>query len=1124
MVVCSACGTENADTAKFCSECGSPLAAEPATRREERKLVSVVFADMVGSTERAERLDPEDVRALLAPYHARLRHELERHGGTVEKFIGDAVVAVFGAPIAHDDDSDRAVRASLAIQEAIAEMNEADPTLALEVRIGVNTGEALVALDARPEAGEGMVSGDVVNTGARLQSAAPPGGILVGEHTYRATQRAIEYEAHEPVSAKGKSEPLLAWRAVGRRASFGIDLSDGRTPLVGREDEREVLVSALSRVRARQEPELVTLVGVPGIGKSRLVRELFRVADEDQGLIVWRQGRSLPYGEGSPFWALAEIVKAQAGILETDGADAAVAKVEAAVHDLVVDEAEGPWVARHLRALVGVQQSSTAQASLDEAFAAWRRFLEALAEQQPVVLVFEDLHWADDALLDFVDALPDRVSGVSLLVVCSARPELLERRAGWGGGKRNATTLSLAPLSDEETARLLSALLGTPVLAADRQATLLQRAGGNPLFAEEYARMLAEGADPGAGAPETLQGVVAARIDALPTAEKELLQIAAVLGKVFWTDALAALSGASAWELDERLHALERKEFVRRELRSAVAGSKQYAFVHALVRDGAYGQMSRAARADVHRRVADWIETLPADRADDRSEILAHHLVAAIEYSRAAGLDASDLVPRAAKAFRESGDRAWRIGTPRVALDAYARVRELDPAVAEDPYFLLSLGLAKSVGTFSGEGNEELEQVAAALAGSDPAAAAQATITRGEFDWQRGDQDAAFAYFDRARELASDAPFSAEKQYVLGQVARFLALAGRHEEALPLIEQAIEMAEQLGDDELLGDALNTRGVCRSAAGDPRWLEDTERSVELAVRTNSWRASRAYNNLGSGLASSGNLRRAEAVLREGLAFDERAGVPSMWRRWPRGNLAEIVFIMGSWDEALAFAEVEIAGEPHYMQQGSLMIRARVRAGRGDVVAADEDARRALDAARAIRDPQALYPSLVTAAQVAFENGDVRRARALWDEVVDPVLVGGSFQVEAALLAHDLRAGRAGSQGVPVVPVPSSGTPGGHGRVGQNPWKAAADAIADGELRAAAAVLADAGARTFEAAARLRAAQSAAATGRPDEAAKDLAPALGFYREVEATAYVREAEAVLGSTGEVSSRSV
>ena len=1104
MRVCPTCGTGNAETAKFCPECGTLLGAAPAARREERKVVTVVFADMVGSTERAERLDPEDVRALLAPYHGRLRHELERHGGTVEKFIGDAVVAVFGAPSAHEDDPERAVRAALAIQEAIAEMNVADPALALEVRIGVNTGEALVALDARPELGEGIVSGDVVNTGARLQSAAPPGGVLVGEQTFRSTDRAIVYEAHGPVLAKGKAEALRVWQAVARRASFGIDIADARTPLVGRDDERDVLVRALGRARARLEPQLVTVVGVPGIGKSRLVRELFAVVDGDPELIVWRQGRSLPYGEGSAFWGLAEIVKGQAGILETDGADAAAVKVSAAVRDVAADETEASWIERHLLSLTGIQQvRSPGQASLDESFGAWRRFLEALAEKQPVVLVFEDLHWADDALLDFVDSLADRVGGVALLVVCSARPELLERRPGWSGGKRNAATISLAPLTDEDTARLLGALLRTPVLPAEQQALLLQRAGGNPLFAEEYARLIADGLDPAAGAPETLQGVVAARIDALPAEEKDLLQLASVLGKVFWTDALSSLSGVESTLLEERLYALERKEFVRREHRSAVAGSRQYAFVHALVRDGAYAQLSRSARADVHRRVADWIDTLPADRADDRSEILAHHLLEAIEYSRLTGLDDATLVPRAAQALRESGDRAWSIGAANAGLDAYARLRELDPAVDDDPTFLLSYGLALAWGRgFGEEGADALERAGEALAEEDPAAAAQAVITRGEIVWQHGDQAAAFAYIDRAQVLAEGAPLSPKKQFTLAQVARFMTLAGRYTEAAELVERAIGMAEELGDDELLGDALTTRGTIRASLGDPRWEDDAARGLELTLPKTSFRASRAYLNLGSALVdTAGDVPRGLAVTREGLAYSRKIGASETALRWFLGNLAEVAYLGGEWGEALELAEREIAGGQHYQQFNAHVIRALIRIARGDLSGAAGDAEIVLREGRAIRDPQALHPALVTAAEVAYRRDDPRAAGALLDEVGVPERVAGTWVVPAAVLAHDL--GRA-----PILSPEAREGP-------STPWADAALAIGTGDLAGAADILAGTGARPFEAAVRLRAARAAAAEGRRADAAGQLAPALAFYRKVGASAYVREAEALLAA---------
>src|SRR5436309_3717958 len=497
------------------------------TPRRERKVVTVLFADLVGFTARAEALDPEDVEAILAPYHERLRSELERFGGTVEKFIGDAVMALFGAPVAHEDDPERAVRAALAIRDWIVEEGES-----LQVRVGVNTGEALVALGARSSQGEGMAAGDVVNTAARIQTAAPVNAILVGEQTYRATADIIEYRESEPVVAKGKSNPVLAWQAVAARSRSGVEAQRASAPLVGRQRELELLVSTVARVREERSPQLVTLVGVPGIGKSRLVLELANVLEQDRALITWRQGRSLPYGEGVTFWALGEIVKAQAGILENDSAEQARAKLRRAVAELVVDGAEQELLDVHLRALAGIGGEKAA-ASEGESFAAWRRFLEVLAEQRPLVLVFEDLHWADDALLDFVDELVERVADVPLLVLSTARPELLERRPGWGGGKPNAVTLSLPPLPDDATARLVASLLDRPALAAERQQALLAKIGGNPLYAEQYTRALVERGDLDE-LPETVQGIIAARLDGLADEEKRVLQDAAVLGRVFW--------------------------------------------------------------------------------------------------------------------------------------------------------------------------------------------------------------------------------------------------------------------------------------------------------------------------------------------------------------------------------------------------------------------------------------------------------------------------------------------------------------------------------------------------------------------------------------------------------------
>src|SRR5882672_11323971 len=326
MSACPSCGHENTEGAKFCSECGAALVASVPVARAERKILTVLFADLVGFTSRSEQLDPEDVQAVLAPYHERLRFELERWGGTVEKFIGDAVMALFGAPVTREDDPERAIRAALAIRDWIAEEGK------LQVRIAVNTGEALVNLAARPEAGEGMAAGDVVNTAARLQSAAPVNGILVGETTYRATASTIDYAERPPVEAKGKEAPIRVWDVVQARARFGVDLTpEARTPLVGRERELEQLVGKLARARQQRSPELITLVGVPGIGKSRLVGELFQSVERGGVLTYWRQGRSLPYGEGVSYWALAEMVKAQAGILETDSEEEVEAKLARAV-------------------------------------------------------------------------------------------------------------------------------------------------------------------------------------------------------------------------------------------------------------------------------------------------------------------------------------------------------------------------------------------------------------------------------------------------------------------------------------------------------------------------------------------------------------------------------------------------------------------------------------------------------------------------------------------------------------------------------------------------------------------------------------------------------------------------
>ncbi|HEV2871253.1 MAG TPA: adenylate/guanylate cyclase domain-containing protein, partial [Actinomycetota bacterium] len=450
MAGCSACGQDNPDGFRFCGACGAPLAtARPA--RLERKVVTVLFCDLVGFTARSDQADPEDVGALLRPYHARLRAEIERLGGTLDKFVGDGVMAVFGAPVAHEDDPERAVRCALGMLTAIEEINQAHPSLDLAVRIGITTGEALVRLGP-DQRSEGVV-GDVVNTASRLEGVAPAGGVVVGEATFRATRRLFDYQELAPVKVKGKADPVPVWRLEGARSRTGIEaVRRAGTPFVGRQVELDLLKGLFEQTLADRVVRLVTVVGEPGVGKSRFVTELATSIDDRLELIAWRQGRCLPYGDGITFWALGEIVKAQAGILESDPSSEVSAKLEAAVADLLPDPSERGWLRERLAPLVGIAGPDAVKAERAELFAAWQRFVEAIAASRPLVLVIEDLHWADQAMLEFLEHLVARSADLPLLIVATARPELMERQPSWGGGNRTSTRIPLGALTDLEVA------------------------------------------------------------------------------------------------------------------------------------------------------------------------------------------------------------------------------------------------------------------------------------------------------------------------------------------------------------------------------------------------------------------------------------------------------------------------------------------------------------------------------------------------------------------------------------------------------------------------------------------------------------------------------------------------
>jgi DNA-binding SARP family transcriptional activator len=843
---------------------------EPSDLREERKLVTVLFADLVGFTQRAEQLDPEDVRALLRRFHQPIRAGLERFGGSIEKFVGDAVMAVFGAPVAHEDDADRAVRAAFAVRDAIAGLRAEDPQFDLELRIGINTGSVLAALDADVAAGEGMVVGDVVNTAARLQAAAPVNGILVGEATRRATEQAIEYRKARPVRAKGKAESVRAWEAVRERLPIGERRPPpSYSPLVGREAELALLREALELVRRDRAARVVTLVGPPGIGKTRLVAEL---REAEAGRVNWLLGRSLSYGDGLPFFALAQIVKAHAGILETDSAETAAVKLERALPEALEEEAG--WVSSHLRLLVGLESERAGDRR--EAFAAWRRFLEALAEREPLVVVLEDVHWADEGLLDFVAHVAEWARG-PLLVICAARPELLERRPEWD-------SLPLRPLSEEESGRLLDELLAGAALTPEARGAVVGRVSGNPLYIEEFARTLASRPETAVDSlPEAVQGVISARIDALPAREKAVVHDAAVLGKVFWPGALASLAQLERGVILERLGALERKELLRREPRSSVGSEEEFAFGHVLVRDVAYEQIPRVERADRHRLAAEWLRSL-SERADERAELVAYHYSSALDLSRAAGLPADHLVDPTVEFLTLAGDRARRLHAYGEAIDALERalrlVGETGPAAAP---ILLILGQAlQTTGRFAEAHSAFQRALAVAPSGDDVRLATLYRLLAGTCTSEYRYTEAESVY--EAAEAVLE-PFGNDeerwREWIRVQTDRLMLLYWQQdpERMTRLIERAEPIVERWGTPAQRAEFLAAHYLVRLAQ--ERYVASDE-TLELSRRFLAARKAlgdpvdiaRAQFNVGFVRLTRGELDDAQPALESALETGDR----------------------------------------------------------------------------------------------------------------------------------------------------------------------------------------------------------------------------------------------------------
>ena len=658
MQTCPTCGRENPPDARFCNGCGGPLAPAAGAAAEERKIVTVLFVDLVGFTARAEKLDPEDVRAIQTPYFAHVREAIESFGGTVEKYIGDAVMAVFGAPVAHGDDPERAVRAALALLDAVEQLNGARTDLDLQVRIAVNTGEALVSLAPNAAQGEGIVAGDVVNTAARLQSAAPVNGILVGEETYRATRAAVDYEDAEAVIAKGKQLPVRVWRAVAARGAPG-ERASGRVPMLGRESELDALRNIWARVTGECRPHLVTLFGPAGIGKSRLTAEFSQLVAADGARVI--RGRSLPYGGVTPYGSFAAQVKQVAGMFDTDPAETATAKLERATARLLDGDAGD--VASHMAMLIGLGHEG-AVSDRQTLFYSARRFVEALAAEAPTVLVFEDIHVAAASLLDLLETLASRVRDVPLLLLTQARPELLAERPAWGGGLPTYSALQLEPLSGEDATELARKLFEAAGATAQSTAELAGTAEGNPLFLEELVVSVAEGRAEPDELPTSIRGIVAARIDSLPADEREAILDAAVFGKVFWPGALDATT-------PEALDALEGRDMIRRDPISRLGEHPQFAFKHQLIREVAYATLPRARRRQRHEAIARFLEDAVGD-VGDVAPALAHHW--------REGGDAE----RAGRYFVAAGDQANRGWAKDEAVRLYQQALAVIPPEERD--------------------------------------------------------------------------------------------------------------------------------------------------------------------------------------------------------------------------------------------------------------------------------------------------------------------------------------------------------------------------------------------------------------------------------------------------------
>ncbi|MFN8173941.1 MAG: adenylate/guanylate cyclase domain-containing protein [Solirubrobacteraceae bacterium] len=847
-LACGKCGATAQAGARFCSACGEPLptgapaAREPVQAPEERRLVTVLFADLSGWTAVSERLDPEVAKRVSETTLLRLKDEVDRHGGAIDKFAGDGLMALFGAPLAHEDDAERAVRAGLAMQAAMREVNDGLDSVggaSFSLRVGINTGEVLAGA-----VGERYtVTGDAVNTAARLESACRPGRVTVGRRTHEATLEAFAYRELEPLKLKGKADPVPAWEATAAVADLPARRAvRSETPFVGREAQLRLIPESQARTVQERGAHLLTVVGGAGVGKSRLMREAAAGLAAASGGPRLLEGRCPAYGSGIVYWALGEVFRADAEIRDGDPSDLAWEKLRARLADLLGGD---PAVAERRAALVGrllgmevpeglEAVEPDAERARDAAFAAVAACLEAMAARRPLVVIFEDVHWADDGLLDLVQHVTAFVRA-PLLVVCLARDELLERRPGWGAARRLGTLAFLEPLSERETHELLASLL--PDGDGERASALAERAEGNALFAEEMARRVREHGDAGAAElPDTVQGVLAARLDSLPALERRFLQHAAVIGRTFSAEELEPLA-AEGIDVPATLAVLREKDLIVPE-GHATAGAEM-AFRHVLIRDVAYATLPMGVRARKHHQVGELLARRAGDRGDEVVALLAEHFGRAATLAIEAGLPAEEVArlgERALELHEAAGDAAAEIYANREALDRY--VAALDERLGADSATRARLNEKRAdVEARIGRLDEALvgwrSALAAAEGEGDRATEARLLRKLGAGLGRAGRRAEAVEHLQRGIAAVKDAPPSLDLVSLYEEAALLYLENGDNMLAVYAAEKALRLTERVGEPRAASRAHAVFGRVLGRMGDAeRARESLERSVEL----------------------------------------------------------------------------------------------------------------------------------------------------------------------------------------------------------------------------------------------------------------------------------------------------